>query len=236
MSAETLRIRALDCQLEVPANFEIDVAPNSSVTLSAPGAFLGARITISALDPPFPSTETIRLLSRVVTGPLTVERFSYAKGGDATSPAIPFTIVRGRRQQAKFDAMTDAQVDAYVAQCLKTISPEVQAAASRKSAGCVSTLPLVDVAAALGNSVRLQPVFSSGGLKGWRLYGTSHSDQLRAHGIAEGSLMTSVCGMPAREIFVNDSEACCAADVSRNFDVTLHGSGEEVQLNISRAP
>jgi hypothetical protein len=234
MAADTVRVNALDCVFEIPADYEIDVAPNSSMTMSAPGNSLGARITVSELDPAFPSTESVKLLSRVVTGPLTVERFSYEKSGDKASPSIPFTIVRGRRQQAKFDAMPDAQVDAYVAQCLKSITPAVSAAAARKSAGCTSTLPLVDVTAAMGEDVRPQPVFTGGELKGWRLYGTWNSAQLRAHGIREGSLMTRVCAVPAREIFVNDANACCEVDTSKKFDVTFQRANDEIQVSINR--
>ncbi len=234
LAAETVRISALDCVFEIPADFEIDVAPNSSMSMSAPGKGLGARITISELDPAFPSTESLKLLGRVVVGPLTVERFSYGKGGVAASPVINFTIVRGRRQQARFDAMTDALVDEYVAQCLKSMSPAVDASAARKSQGCVSTLPLSEVNAAMGQEVRQQPVFASGELKGWRLYGTWNSEQLRARGIREGSLMTHVCAVPAREIFVNDSNACCAIDTSKKFDVTFQRANEEIQVSIDR--
>jgi hypothetical protein len=235
-AAETVRIKALDCVFEIPADYEINVAPNSSVILSDPAGGLGPSIRISELEPALPTTESLKLLERIVTGPLTVERFRYEPKGHTTLQALNFTIVRGRNQQAKFDAMPDAQVDGYVAQCLKSINPAVKATAARKSEGCASTLSLLDVTAAMGKDVRLQPVFSAGELKGWRLYGTSNSELLRARGITEGALMTHLCDVPAREIFVNDSEACCAVDVSKQFDVTLQRSGEPTHANFSRAP
>jgi hypothetical protein len=118
----------------------------------------------------------------------------------------------------------------------ESTTPAALAASERKSAGCASTLLLQDVAAAMGNGVRQQPVFANGELKGWRLYGIRNSAQLRTRGIAEGSLMTHVCGVPAREIFVNDSEACCAVETSKQFDLTIRSSGEPIHLNITRAP
>ena len=235
-AAETVRIQALDCIFEIPADYEISVAPNSAVTLSAPGDFLGARIRISELDSEFPSTELFKSLGRVAIGPLSIERFSNETRTRTPSPVITFTIVRGRHQQARFDAMPDAKVDGHVSQCLKSMNPAVLAAAERKSAGCASTVSLQDVTAALGEGVRAQPVFADGGLKGWRVYGTSTSAQLSARGMGEGSMMTHVCGMPAREMFVNEASACCAADASKKFDVTFRRSGEEIQLSIARDP
>lgn len=235
-AAETVRVSALDCVFEIPANYEIDVAPNSSVVMSAPGRSLGPRIRISELEPAVQPTESTELRERVATGPLTVERFRHVLKGQTASPSIDFTIVRGRRQQAKFDDMSDAQVDEYVSQCLNSMTPAVRAASDRKTEGCKSTLPMQEASAAMGEGVLIQPVFANGELRGWRLYGIRNSEQLRTRGITEGSLVTHVCAVPAREIFVNDNAACCSVDASKQFELTIQVSGKPTQVSISRAP
>jgi len=100
--------------------------------------------------------------------------------------------------------------------------------------GCLSSLTLADVAAAMGAKVRVQPVFSDGALKGWRVYETRNSSQLSAQEIIEGSLMTHVCGIPAREIFAKGGDVCCTVDASREVQVTFKFSEHEKQFTLRR--
>jgi len=79
--------------------------------------------------------------------------------------------------------------------------------------------------------VKLCPVT---GLKGWRLYGTRTSAQLRARGIEEGALMTHICGVPGSEISASDGNACCSVDVAREFEVTFHAADRETHVIIKR--
>jgi hypothetical protein len=99
---------------------------------------------------------------------------------------------------------------------------------------CKSMLGIDDVATALGKDVRIQPVFSGGGLMGWRLYNVRASKQLSALGIPEGSLISGLCGVPAREVFANHGEACCPVDVSRQFEATIRVAGQNTKVFINR--
>jgi hypothetical protein len=100
---------------------------------------------------------------------------------------------------------------------------------------CMSNLNMADVPAAMGTSVKAQPVFSSDRLKGWRLYGTSDSPLLTAQGITEGALMTHVCGVQANEIRAHGYRVCCNADSSREFEVTFRIADEDRKVLITRA-
>ena len=108
-------------------------------------------------------------------------------------------------------------------------------ASAVEPSGCQSSLSVGDVAAAMGAKVRAQPVFSDGGLKGWRIYETRASAQLTAQKIIEGSLMTHVCGIPAREIFAKGGDICCTVDASREIEVTFESSGHEGKLLVRRS-
>jgi len=106
--------------------------------------------------------------------------------------------------------------------------------ASAQEPSCASSLSIGDVIAAMGTDVLGQPVFADGGLRGWRIYKTSNSGQLTALGIGEGSLMTHVCGVPAREIFAKGGSICCHADTSREVEVTFRIAGQEGKISIRR--
>jgi len=99
---------------------------------------------------------------------------------------------------------------------------------------CQTSLSIADVSTAMGAGVAVQPVFSNGGLKGWRIYNTGKSRQLTAQGINSGTLMTHVCGIPANEIFAKGGDACCEVDASREFEVTLLISDIETKILIKR--
>ena len=106
-------------------------------------------------------------------------------------------------------------------------------ASAQDPKACASRLSLGELAPSMGGSVRIQPVFALGDLKGWRLYGTTQSPQLSSHGIGEGSLMTAICGVPAREL-KGAQDVCCPLDVSREFDVTFELRDGEKKITIVR--
>jgi len=109
-------------------------------------------------------------------------------------------------------------------------------AAASEPQECRSSLTVDDVGRALGKEVRLQPVFSGGGLKGWRVHGAERSTQQSVHSIAAGTLVTHVCGVPARQIFERKGDICCATDTSREFELRVRAAGKETSLLIKRAP
>jgi len=86
----------------------------------------------------------------------------------------------------------------------------------------------------MGSGVAIQPVFSASTVKAWRIYNVRNSDQLRAQGIGEGSMLTQVCGVPVGEIHAKGGAICCRADVSREFEVTFDVAGQEKKLMIHR--
>src|SRR5262245_57915342 len=93
-------------------------------------------------------------------------------------------------------------------------------ALAQEPAACHSGFSVKDVIAAMAGDIRAQPVFGQKGLRGWRLYSTTTSEQLTSQGIANGALMTHICGIPASEISANkDLDVCCAVDVSLQFEV-----------------
>jgi hypothetical protein len=234
LAAETVRVNALDCVLQIPADFEFHVAPDSSLTMADPRGFNAESIRISGLDPSIPSSKVAKLRQRRVTGPLTVDRYDYDVTIRDASRLKSFSIVRGRKQQIQFDHMADTKVDAYVAQCMDTMDPALIAGAARRESGCKATLTMDEVSAAFGAKVGVQPVFSGGGLKGWRLYNVRESSQLLASGIREGEMMSAICGVPGREVFADEGNACCGVDVADEFEVTFQRAGKEMKVVVQR--
>ena len=105
------------------------------------------------------------------------------------------------------------------------------ASATQASGVCRSSLPVTDVISAMGEDIRVQPVFAGGGIRGWRLYGLSRAAQLKAQGIQEGALVTHICGEPAKQIFARGNSACCDTDTSDKIEVTFKiGDGEQKVL------
>src|SRR4051812_35707041 len=88
-------------------------------------------------------------------------------------------------------------------------------------------LNLNEVAPALGAGVAMQPVFEARTVKGWRIYNLRNSDQLKAQGIGEGTMMTQVCGVPVSEVQAQGAAMCCSADASREFEVTFDIAGQQ---------
>jgi hypothetical protein len=107
-------------------------------------------------------------------------------------------------------------------------------ASAHKNDGCVSTLTMDDVGAAIGKDVRIQPVFANGQQKGWRIFGASSSTQLNAQGIRDHSLMTHVCGVPANDVFARKGDICCSVETSREFEVTFEVRDEIRKRLITR--
>ena len=117
---------------------------------------------------------------------------------------------------------------------LMILALSVTAASANVPSQCQSILSIADISAAMGAEVRIQPVFANGGLKGWRLYNTSTSDQLTKHGVSQGALMTHVCGIPAAEIFVKGVDICCSVDTSREVEVTIKFPDYDGKIRITR--
>lgn len=108
-------------------------------------------------------------------------------------------------------------------------------APAQQPATCDSLLTFSDVSAAMGGSVRFQPVFGRDGVKGYRLYGTSRSPQLSAMKIGEGTMMTHLCGVAAKQIDANGSQICCRGDTTREFEVVLVIEAQEKRVVIKRS-
>lgn len=99
---------------------------------------------------------------------------------------------------------------------------------------CVSTVNMGALAPMLGRGVSIQPVFAGGGVKGWRFYNVRNAPQLMAHGIQDGTLMTHVCGVPAKDIAANQNLACCPADTSSGISLTFTTSEGDRVVRIQR--
>jgi hypothetical protein len=97
-----------------------------------------------------------------------------------------------------------------------------------------TNLNLSELAPALGAGVAIQPVFAAGNVKGWRIYNLRNADQLKAHGIGEGTMVTQVCGIPAGEIQAKGAVSCCDTDASREFEVTFDAEGQQKKVMIRR--
>src|SRR5262245_18429059 len=101
---------------------------------------------------------------------------------------------------------------------------------------CQSTLQMKEVAGMMGPDVRIEPVFSDGKLKAWRIYGTGTSKSLSDRAIESGAFMTHVCGMSASEILARDGEVCSSGDASKQFEVTFGVVGPPTKVLIRREP
>ena len=107
-------------------------------------------------------------------------------------------------------------------------------ASAQQPVSCPSNLTMKEVITALGPDIRAQPVYAGGGIRGWRLYGARQSAQLTAHAINEGTMMTHVCGIGAREILAADLNVCCNPDASREFEATFQVDGTDKKVVIKR--
>jgi hypothetical protein len=95
-------------------------------------------------------------------------------------------------------------------------------------ADCPATVTVRDVIAAMGEDVRVQPVFSPEGIKGWRIYWGGEIEALRNQAIPVGSMMTHICGVIARDVEANGQSATCKAAKACEIDVTFRmNDGQE---------
>ena len=106
-------------------------------------------------------------------------------------------------------------------------------ACAHKPPSC-TTLKIGEVAPAMGAGVALQPVFTGGSVLSWRVYNLRNSDQLRAQGIGEGSMLKKVCGVPVADVQATGAASCCGSDASREFEVTFEIAGQEKKVMIRR--
>ena len=99
---------------------------------------------------------------------------------------------------------------------------------------CPASVGPTEIAAAMGPDIRIQPTFSPEGLKGWRIYGAKRTEQLRAQGIGEGSLMTHICGVVARDVEASGGKVTCQFATACQYEVTFHLDGKEKTVSIQR--
>jgi hypothetical protein len=99
---------------------------------------------------------------------------------------------------------------------------------------CPASVGVREIAAALGTDIRIQPVFSPEGLKGWRLYGVGTQQQPQALGIREGSLMTHICGAIARDVEASGGKVTCKSATPCQYEATFVLEGEERAVVIER--
>jgi hypothetical protein len=99
---------------------------------------------------------------------------------------------------------------------------------------CQSSLRFEDLKAAMGGDLRIQPVHSPDGFRGWRFYNTQTSAQLTALGIGTGALMTQVCGVAAKEIVAGDYRICCNVDTLSGIEVTFKIADQDAKFLIKR--
>jgi hypothetical protein len=99
---------------------------------------------------------------------------------------------------------------------------------------CPASVGIQEIAAALGTDIRIQPVFSPEGLKGWRMYGPGTQAQLQAQGIREGSLMTRICGAFARDVEASGGKVTCKLATHCQYEVTFEHDGKERTVQIKR--
>jgi hypothetical protein len=106
--------------------------------------------------------------------------------------------------------------------------------ASRSHEHCPVSIGIQEIAAALGTDIRIQPVFSPEGLKGWRLYGVGRQQQPQALGIREGSLMTHICGAIARDVEASGGKVTCKVSTPCQYEVTFNLDGKDRTVLIER--
>ena len=107
-----------------------------------------------------------------------------------------------------------------------------EAAPPPQAEACPSGLSYQDMLTAMAGDIRVQPLFSPEGLKGWRLYGAETSEQLEAQEIASGSTITHVCGVAVGDI--GEGKMCCNSNASREFELTLQTGGRKKAVLIRR--
>jgi hypothetical protein len=99
---------------------------------------------------------------------------------------------------------------------------------------CPASVGPAEIAAALGPDIRIQPVFSPEGMKGWRIYGVERTEQLRTQGLGEGALITHICGIIARDVDASGGKVACKGATPCQYDVTFTIEGRERTVLIKR--
>jgi hypothetical protein len=108
-------------------------------------------------------------------------------------------------------------------------------ASAQSPAACEPSVKFNQVIAAMGSDIRVQPVFSPEGLKGWRLYWGAAPERLATRGIKAGSLMTHICGFAARDVEASGQSANCGAIESCQIEVSFQVDGAERKVLLKRA-
>jgi hypothetical protein len=99
---------------------------------------------------------------------------------------------------------------------------------------CPASVGPTEIAAAMGPDIRIQPVFSPEGLKGWRIYGVKRTEQLRTQGLGEGALITHICGNLARDVEASGGKVTCKGASPCQYEVTFAIEGKERTVLVKR--
>jgi hypothetical protein len=211
----------------IPTGYTEQVTPGGAEFWGSDGH---AHIHISPLSADFPRESDTVLLDSRTEGPLTVERYEYAPGGQRHPGALTITVLRGRTQQAVFFGVPGAEVDRRVSECIGTIKPELVASAARRAKGCASDTSARSLFDRLLGRDHPSPqvTISSDDLKsgvwiGWRLNSINPTSPLGRMGIKDTFLM-SICGVSVKEIAADAAHVCCATDISRSVQVELRSA------------
>lgn len=217
----SMRVRALGCTLQIPISYTADVGSDRI-------EFYGSdqeRLTIWKLTPEWPSKTESILLNTRAEGPLTVQQYEYTSDGQHHPNAVKFTVVRGRDQQLTLYGMPAADIVGHIAQCMRTMKPELVASASRRAQGCTAQIRLVEALERIQGKDQPEPptIVSQGSIVGWRIEKSDPTGALARAGM-QGGLLTSVCGISAAEILADRDHICCDTTTSHSIPATFRAA------------
>jgi hypothetical protein len=182
-------------------------------------------MSILARDTEWPAKTEAILLSTQTEGALTVQRYEYTSDGRHHQNALTFTVVRGADQQMVLSGVPAAETDDYVAQCVRTMSPELVASASRRAKGCASEIRFADALERIVGRNQPEPpmVASEGAMVGWRIEKPDPTSPL-ARAEMQRSTLTSVCGVSVMEILADRDHICCITSASTSITATFRSA------------
>ena len=150
-----------------------------------------------------------------------------------SNPSIQSGRRRAQSAMTLVEVMFASAISTVVIAIVMILVVFAVGACVHKPSSCPN-LNIRDVAPAMGAGVAIQPVFTASTVKGWRIYNVRNSDQLKAQSIADGTMLTHVCGVPAGEIHANGGAICCSTDASREFEVTFDIAGQARKFMLRR--
>ena len=87
-----------------------------------------------------------------------------------------------------------------------------------------------------GQKIRPQPVYSGGGLYGWRVYEEANSKVLPELGLRARDLVTHFCGVEVSSILDGNGENCCSIPPKDTVVLTIERDGQTVQIAVPMPP